>query len=127
MTLKTIGRIFNKHPVKSIAITIRMTCIIIAYLLFGSGIINWSKLNETNTQQVITQNMEHKTSQLEQETISKSTATSDVYTQTEYRQEEVEYTGIYRIIYNIIYVLVIIAMVLASIVTVLGVFKAFTL
>lgn len=127
MTLKTIGRIFNKHPVKSIAITICMTCIIIAYLLFGSGIINWSKLNETNTQQVITQNMEHKTSQLEQETISKSTATSDVYTQTEYRQEEVEYTGIYRIIYNIIYVLVIIAMVLASIVTVLGVFKAFTL
>lgn len=47
MTLKTIERIFNKHPVKSVAITICMTCIIIAYLLFGSGLINWSKINET--------------------------------------------------------------------------------
>lgn len=50
MTLKTIGRIFNKHPVKSVAITICMTCIIIAYLLFGSGLINWSKINETFVQ-----------------------------------------------------------------------------
>lgn len=127
MTVKTIERIFNKHPVKSIAITVCMTCLILAYLLFGSGLINWDKINETNTQQIITQNIEQKTSELEQGTISKSTANSDEDTQTEDRQEEVEYTGIYRIIYNIIYVLVIIAMVLASIVTVLGVFKAFTL
>lgn len=127
MTLKTIERIFNKHPVKSVAITICMTCIIIAYLLFGSGLINWDKINETNTQQIITQNIEQKTSELEQGTISKSTANSDEDTQTEDRQEEVEYTGIYRIIYDIIYVLVIIAMVLASIVTVLGVIKAVTL
>lgn len=126
MTVKMIERIFNKHPVKSIAITICMTCLILAYLLFGSGLINWDKINETNTQQIITQNIEQKTSELEQGTISKSTANSDEDTQTEDRQEEVEYTGIYRIIYNIIYVLVIIAMVLASIVTVLGVFKVVT-
>ena len=50
MTIKTIEKIFNKHPVKSIAITICMTCIIIAYLLFGSGLINWSKINETFVQ-----------------------------------------------------------------------------
>lgn len=127
MTVKTIERIFNKHPVKSVAITVCMTCLILAYLLFGSGLINWDKINETNTQQIITQNIEQKTSELEQGTISKSTANSDEDTQTEDRQEEVEYTGIYRIIYDIIYVLVIIAMVLASIVTVLGVIKAVTL
>lgn len=127
MTVKTIERIFNKHPVKSVAITVCMTCLILAYLLFGSGLINWDKINETNTQQIITQNIEQKTSELEQGTISKSTANSDEDTQTEDRQEEVEYTGIYRIIYDIIYFLVIIAMVLASIVTVLGVIKAVTL
>ena len=127
MTVKTIERIFNKHPVKSVAIIVCMTCLILAYLLFGSGLINWDKINETNTQQIITQNIEQKTSELEQGTISKSTANSDEDTQTEDRQEEVEYTGIYRIIYDIIYVLVIIAMVLASIVTVLGVIKAVTL
>ena len=127
MTIKTIEKIFNKHPVKSVAITICMTCIIIAYLLFGSGLINWDKIKETNTQHVITQTIDQKTSELEQETISKSTANSDEDTQTEDRQEEVEYTGIYRILYDIIYVAVIIAMVIASIVTVLGVFKALTL
>lgn len=126
MTVKTIERIFNKHPVKSVAITVCTTCLILAYLIFGSGLINWDKINQ-NHMQVIAQNIEQKTSELEQETISKSTTNSDEDTQIEDRQEEVEYTGIYRIIYNIIYVLVIIAMVLASIVTVLGVFKAFTL
>lgn len=127
MTVKTIERIFNKHPVKSVAITVCMTLLIGAYLLFGSGLINWDKINATHAQQVITQNVEQKTSELEQETISKSTANSDEDTQTEDRQEEVEYTGIYRILYDIIYVAVIIAMVIASIVTVLGVFKALTL
>lgn len=126
MTVKMIERIFNKHPVKSVAVTICMTCLILAYLTFGSGLINWDKIKETNTQHVITQTIDQKTSELEQETISKSTANSDEDTQTEDRQEEVEYTGIYRILYDIIYVAVIIAMVIASIVTVLGVFRALT-
>ena len=126
MTVKMLEKIFNKHPVKSVAITVCMTLLIGAYLLFGSGLINWDKINATHAQQVITQNVEHKTSEVEQDIISKSTDNSDRNTQTEDTQEEVEYTGIYRIVYNIIYVTVIIAMVLASIVMVLGIYTVVT-
>ena len=71
MTLKTIERIFNKHPVKSIAITICMSCIIIAYLLFGSGLINWSKINET-CMQVVAQYEEQLSSKIEEDTVVES-------------------------------------------------------
>ena len=71
MTLKTIERIFNKHPVKSVAITICMTCIIIAYLLFGSWIINWSKINET-CMQVVAQYEEQLSSKIEEDTVVES-------------------------------------------------------
>ena len=71
MTLKTIERIFNKHPVKSVAITICMTCIIIAYLLFGSGLINWSKVNE-HYMQVVAQYEEQLASKIEENTVVES-------------------------------------------------------
>ena len=71
MILKTIERIFNKHPVKSIAITICMSCIIIAYLLFGSGLINWSKINET-CMQVVAQYEEQLASKIKENTVVES-------------------------------------------------------
>ena len=71
MTLKTIGRIFNKHPVKSVAIIICMTCIIIAYLLFGSGLINWSKVNE-HYMQVVAQYEEQLASKIKENTVVES-------------------------------------------------------
>ena len=71
MTLKTIERIFNKHPVKSVAITICMSCIIIAYLLFGSSLINWSKVNE-HCMQVVAQYEEQLSSKIEEDTVVES-------------------------------------------------------
>lgn len=79
MTVKMIERTFNKHPVKSVAITVCMTCIIIAYLLFGSGLINWSKINE-NYMQVVAQ---FEASQIEEDTVIKSENSIEKITETE--------------------------------------------
>ena len=71
MTVKMLEKIFNKHPVKSVAITVCMTCIIIAYLLFGSGLINWSKINE-NYMQVVAEYKEQLASEIEENTVVES-------------------------------------------------------
>lgn len=65
---KNDRKMFNKHPVKSVTITVCMTCLIIAYLLFGSGLINWSKINET-CMQVVAQYEEQLASKLEENTV----------------------------------------------------------
>lgn len=66
-----IERIFNKHPVKSIAVTVCMTCLILAYLTFGSGLINWTKINE-NYMQVVAQYEEQLASKIEENTVVES-------------------------------------------------------
>lgn len=66
-----IERIFNKHPVKSIAVTVCMTCLILAYLTFGSGLINWTKINE-HYMQVVAQYEEQLASKIEENTVVES-------------------------------------------------------
>lgn len=67
MAVKMIERIFNKHPVKSVAISVCMASLIVAYLLFGSGLINWDKIHQ-NYMQVVAQYEEYKASQVEEDT-----------------------------------------------------------
>ena len=56
-----------------------ITCIIIAYLLFGSGLINWDKINE-NYMQVAAQ---FEASQIEEDTVIKSENSIEKITETE--------------------------------------------
>ena len=82
MTVKTIERIFNKHPVKSVTITVCMTCLILAYLTFGSGLINWDKINQ-NHMQVVAQCEEYEASEVEKDTDIKSEDGIEKITETE--------------------------------------------
>ena len=79
MTVKMLEKIFNKHQVKSVAITVCMTLLIGAYLLFGSGLIDWSKIHE-NYMQVVAQ---FEASQIEEDTVIKSEDSIEKITETE--------------------------------------------
>lgn len=79
MTVKTIESIFNKHPVKSIAVTVCITCLILAYLTFGSGIINWDNIDQNNMQVVA----QYEESEVEKDTYIKSEDDIEKITETE--------------------------------------------
>ena len=82
MIVKMLEKIFNKHPVKSVTITVCMTCLILAYLLFGSGLINLDKINQ-NHMKVDAQYEEYEASEVEKDTDIKSEDGIEKITETE--------------------------------------------
>lgn len=126
MTVKMIERIFNKHPVTSIAVTVCMACLIIAYLLFGSGLINWTKINENYMQVVaqVAQYEEQLASKIEENTVvesddnlDKTVEANDTQVEDEDNQLKSIDTFIASVMYSVMY----------SVITVLELFVAIAL